>query len=187
MAKYVTQGTIQLVQEGATTTVRITPTKEYLASRDKKEYTVFLAASAPADGKLGDAKVGKIPFKLALVDGGGMLQLLIAAASKQIAVEIEIDDDSQITSVTMPATHKSPSTSSLIGRAMAQSDQPENVIFWGAGATAALGFRTTPSQAKFLSQITGSLGNERQPVSERIAEALGDTVTERWRYPHSPS
>ena len=37
MAKYVTQGTIQLVQEeGKPIAIKITPTKEYLVSREKE-------------------------------------------------------------------------------------------------------------------------------------------------------
>jgi hypothetical protein len=58
--------------------------------------------------------------------------------------------------------------------------QPENIIFWGAGATAALGIRTTDCQARFIKHITG-VHAPRKKLTERVAEALGSTKTKRWR------
>lgn len=40
-----------------------------------------------------------------------------------------------------------------IGRGISQ---PEHIIFWGAGATAALGTRTTDDQTQFIRRITGA-------------------------------
>jgi len=57
--------------------------------------------------------------------------------------------------------------------------QSKNVIFWGAGATAALGIRTTEGQAKFIQCITGAHGKP-QPLKERIAEALGQGGAKAW-------
>jgi hypothetical protein len=64
----------------------------------------------------------------------------------------------------------------LIGYGMAQS---KNVIFWGAGATKALGIRATEDQTKFIRRITGP-HDKRQPLKERIAEALGQNEAESW-------
>src|SRR4051794_36664256 len=57
--------------------------------------------------------------------------------------------------------------------------QPENVIFWGAGATAALGIRTTERQAKFIQRVTGADSNDE--LKDRITEALGSDTDKRWR------
>jgi hypothetical protein len=57
--------------------------------------------------------------------------------------------------------------------------QPKNLIFWGAGATAALGIRTTAQQGKFILL----LADEGKRLTERLAHALGSDVPERW---HSP-
>jgi hypothetical protein len=54
--------------------------------------------------------------------------------------------------------------------------QPQNVIFWGAGATAALGLRTTDGQAQFIRCITGA----DKPLGERVAEALDPSDIEPW-------
>ena len=64
----------------------------------------------------------------------------------------------------------------LTGRIMAQS---QNVIFWGAGATAALGISTTEGQTKFIKRITGADAPGKS-LQERIAEALGRKCAERW-------
>lgn len=53
--------------------------------------------------------------------------------------------------------------------------EQSNIIFWGAGATAALGMRTTDQQTKFIKRITGS-----QPLNVRITEALDTKDTEPW-------
>jgi hypothetical protein len=57
--------------------------------------------------------------------------------------------------------------------------QRKNLIFWGAGATAALGIRTTVLQGKFIRL----LADDDQRLMERVAHALGNDVRERW---HSP-
>ncbi len=56
--------------------------------------------------------------------------------------------------------------------------QPENVIFWGAGATAALGIRMTEGQTKFIRCITGVHSNDK--LRKRIKEALGPNIGRRW-------
>lgn len=60
--------------------------------------------------------------------------------------------------------------------------QPQqNVIFWGAGATAALGIRATQQQGKFIQCITGVLESQRgEPLRQRIAEALAPNGTLPW-------
>jgi hypothetical protein len=57
--------------------------------------------------------------------------------------------------------------------------QPQNVIFWGAGATAALGIRTTAQQANFIQRLTGA-STPREPLKERVREALGSIDLEPW-------
>jgi hypothetical protein len=64
----------------------------------------------------------------------------------------------------------------LIGNGMAQS---KNVIFWGAGATKALGIRATEDQAKFIRRITGQQ-DKPQPLKDRVAEALQKDGAECW-------
>ncbi|HEY6348785.1 MAG TPA: hypothetical protein VI636_05185 [Candidatus Angelobacter sp.] len=54
--------------------------------------------------------------------------------------------------------------------------QPRNIIFWGAGATAKLGIRTTLDQTKFINRIV----RDDEPVEKRVAEALKPNNTERW-------
>jgi hypothetical protein len=56
---------------------------------------------------------------------------------------------------------------------------PKNIIFWGAGATKALGIRTTADQEQFIRCITGA-HDSRNPLKERIAEALGSNVSQPW-------
>lgn len=56
---------------------------------------------------------------------------------------------------------------------------PRNLIFWGAGATAELGIRTTAQQAKTLRTLVGARG-DAQPLSERIASALGRCCAAPW-------
>jgi hypothetical protein len=57
-------------------------------------------------------------------------------------------------------------------------DQPKNVIFWGAGATAKLGIRTTEDQTQFIWRITGSHDKPQPPLRKRIDEALGENAAE---------
>jgi hypothetical protein len=57
--------------------------------------------------------------------------------------------------------------------------QPQNVIFWGAGATAVLGLRTTDKQTQFIKRITGADAPDK-PLEERIAEALDQSDIEPW-------
>jgi hypothetical protein len=64
---------------------------------------------------------------------------------------------------------------------MKQPKQPQNVIFWGAGATAALGIRTTDGQTKYIQRITGAdAPNDIKPLKQRIAEALDQNSVEPW-------
>jgi hypothetical protein len=65
--------------------------------------------------------------------------------------------------------------------------QPRNLIFWGAGATQALGMRTTAEQGKFLRCLadvqSSGKPNERhagKPLRQRISEALGRNRGKRW-------
>lgn len=60
-------------------------------------------------------------------------------------------------------------------------DHPKTVIFWGAGATASLGIRTTDSQAKFIKHLTGAgNGDLLAPLKTRVTSALDGNGTERW-------
>jgi hypothetical protein len=63
-----------------------------------------------------------------------------------------------------------------MGRGIAQ---PQNVIFWGAGATAALGIRTTARQEQFVHCIAGADGTGKS-LKKRIAKALGPKVAKPW-------
>ncbi len=54
----------------------------------------------------------------------------------------------------------------------------KTVIFWGAGATAALGFRITDHHGKFIRHLTGAV--EPTPLSVRIANALGASNVAPW-------
>ncbi len=56
---------------------------------------------------------------------------------------------------------------------------PKTLIFWGAGATAALGIRTSLQQAKFV-QALAATDNPRGSLAERIATALGAKAIEPW-------
>ncbi len=59
--------------------------------------------------------------------------------------------------------------------------QPQNVIFWGAGATEALGIRTTDGQTKFIQRITAANAQDKpQPLKERITKALDPNGAEPW-------
>jgi hypothetical protein len=54
------------------------------------------------------------------------------------------------------------------------------VVFWGAGATKALGIRTTVDQEKFIRAIAAT-ANPAKPLKDRVAEALGKGVRKKWR------
>jgi hypothetical protein len=57
--------------------------------------------------------------------------------------------------------------------------QPQTVIFWGAGATRALGIRTTPEQGQFVRCLTGA-GERSSSLEDRVTAALDDKDLERW-------
>jgi hypothetical protein len=57
--------------------------------------------------------------------------------------------------------------------------QSQNIIFWGAGATAALGMRTTKKQESVIQKLADTEKSDK-PLDERIAEALGRNGTEPW-------
>src|SRR6185437_7336987 len=57
--------------------------------------------------------------------------------------------------------------------------QSRTVVFWGAGATRALGIRATADQEKFIRTIMGT-ENPTRPLRDRIAEALGTGVRKKW-------
>ena len=52
-------------------------------------------------------------------------------------------------------------------------DQPASIIFWGAGATMALGMRMTEEQTRFIKEIAGAHATDNKPLVDRVAEALG--------------
>jgi hypothetical protein len=56
--------------------------------------------------------------------------------------------------------------------------QPQNLIFWGAGATAELGIRTTIKQGEFIRKLAND--EKQKPLRERISEALGPDVPDQW-------
>jgi hypothetical protein len=58
------------------------------------------------------------------------------------------------------------------------SDQ--TLVFWGAGATQALGIRTTPEQAKFIHTLAGESGSA-QSLDNRVAQALAGSDVGQWR------
>ena len=64
---------------------------------------------------------------------------------------------------------------------MTRSQRKRTVIFWGAGATAKLGMRTTPAQSQFLTRL-GSVkeGSTKKSLWQRVHYALDKNVDERW-------
>lgn len=57
----------------------------------------------------------------------------------------------------------------------------KTVIFWGSGATASLGMRTTAQQAKLVCKLAGVEGNSSEAtLQERVRQALGDIDDETW-------
>ena len=53
------------------------------------------------------------------------------------------------------------------------------VFFWGAGATASLGFRLTECQASSLRELSPDPGKETQ-LCKRVCKALGNNVSTQW-------
>ena len=53
------------------------------------------------------------------------------------------------------------------------------VAFWGAGATASLGFRTTKQQGVFVRHLA-PVESSPKPLCERVRNALGCAVPDRW-------
>lgn len=53
------------------------------------------------------------------------------------------------------------------------------VIFWGAGATASLGIRTTDQQSEFIRSLT-PIGDGPQPIRQRVQEALKSVALDPW-------
>jgi len=51
----------------------------------------------------------------------------------------------------------------------------ENLIFWGAGATASLGLRMTADQAKAILALVGRDNDNAQSLQQRVCEALKDS------------
>jgi hypothetical protein len=60
---------------------------------------------------------------------------------------------------------------------MPESPQPRNLIFWGAGATAALGIRTTADQVTFVRKLAGPR-DPITPLESRVADALTNNVND---------
>ena len=60
-----------------------------------------------------------------------------------------------------------------------KAGQPKNVIFWGAGATAALGIRTTARQEDFIRFLTGA-NDPRASLAKRVAKALDPATPKHW-------
>ena len=54
------------------------------------------------------------------------------------------------------------------------------VAFWGAGATASLGIRTTARQSEFVLHLAPS-DTPCKPLQERVKKALGGAAADRWR------
>jgi hypothetical protein len=58
-----------------------------------------------------------------------------------------------------------------------EKSQPTNLIFWGAGATAALGIRATADQANFVRELAGTREPTRA-LESRVADALINTIND---------
>lgn len=54
------------------------------------------------------------------------------------------------------------------------------VAFWGAGATATLGIRTTKAQSAFVRHLAPLACSSTTPLRERVREAIGDAAAHRW-------
>ena len=59
-----------------------------------------------------------------------------------------------------------------------EKGQPTNLIFWGAGATAALGIPMTTQQADFVRKLVGN--GDPRTLQRRVADALSGVAAETW-------
>ena len=59
------------------------------------------------------------------------------------------------------------------------STTPRTVLFWGAGATASIGFPTTVRQGKILRELTPESESCRG-LEVRVRDALGDQIEKKW-------
>ena len=55
----------------------------------------------------------------------------------------------------------------------------KTVIFWGAGATALTGMRTTAAQGSFLRKLVGKPEGKRTSLTQRVRDALHPVIEER--------
>jgi hypothetical protein len=74
---------------------------------------------------------------------------------------------------------KRPPRKTSSSKPISKAGQPKNVIFWGAGATAALGIRTTARQEDFIRFLTGA-DDPRASLAKRVAKALDPTTPKHW-------
>ena len=59
---------------------------------------------------------------------------------------------------------------------------PKTVIFWGAGATAALGMRTTEWQSRFIHTLTWQRdGGQKKSLCQRVSKALAGGPVDGWQ------
>ena len=66
---------------------------------------------------------------------------------------------------------------------MTRSQRKHTVILWGAGATATLGMRTTPTQSQFISRLVPvEEGSTKKSLCQRVQDALAldKSADERW-------
>ena len=56
----------------------------------------------------------------------------------------------------------------------------ETLIFWGAGATASIGFPTTPDQGAFLRSLAPRFHARDEGILPRVRAALGNLAVEPW-------
>ncbi len=57
--------------------------------------------------------------------------------------------------------------------------EPRTVLYWGAGATASLGIRTTENQARFLRAIA-PVPDGKERLQSRVRKALENEIADRW-------
>ena len=84
------------------------------------------------------------------------------------------DDTDRLFLMTKRTTRKIASSKTISKMA-----ELKNVIFWGAGATAALGIRTTARQEQFIRFLTG-VDDPGASLTKRVAKALGSTAPKPW-------
>lgn len=106
---YITRGTIQVRKKSSLVTALITPNQDYRVKHRDEEYTVLLTEN-------GDKALARIVDKEYTFEDkveGILVGILVEAASRSIAVEVEIEhvpgkssgsDVYKIVAVTMPAT-----------------------------------------------------------------------------------